>query len=46
VTYYLEIAGREVVVLEYQKTFDTVTDRNAEVYAEFEASAFSFLEEE
>ena len=46
VTYYLEIAGREVVVLEYQKTFDTVTDRNAEVYAEFEATAFSFLEEE
>ncbi len=46
VTYYLEIAGREVVALEYQKTFDSVPERAEEVYAEFEANAFSFLEEE
>jgi putative spermidine/putrescine transport system ATP-binding protein len=46
ITYYLEIAGREVVALEYQKGFESVPERNAELYAEFEATAFSVLEEE
>jgi len=46
VTYYVDVAGREVVVLEYPKSFETIPDRNTEVYAEFDASVFSFLEEE
>ena len=46
VTYYLDIAGREVIALEYEKTINAVPERGSEVYAEFEATAFCLLEQE
>ena len=46
ITYYLGVAGKELVALEYQKTLETILERGSEVFAEFEATAFSVLEEE
>jgi putative spermidine/putrescine transport system ATP-binding protein len=46
ITYYLDVAGKELVALEYQKTLEAIPDRGSEVFAEFEATAFSVLDEE
>jgi spermidine/putrescine ABC transporter ATP-binding subunit len=47
ITYYLETAaGRELVALEYQKTREAIPEKGAEVHAEFDANAFSVLEED
>lgn len=46
ITYYLDVAGKELVALEYQKTLEAIPEKGSEVFAEFEATAFSVLEEE
>ena len=46
ITYYLDVAGKELVALEYQKTLKAIPEKGSEVFAEFEATAFSVLEEE
>ena len=46
ITYYLDVAGKELVALEYQKTLEAIPERGSEVFAEFEATAFSVLDEE
>jgi len=46
ITYYLDVAGKELVALEYQKTLEAIPKKGSEVFAEFEATAFSVLEEE
>jgi ABC-type Fe3+/spermidine/putrescine transport system ATPase subunit len=46
ITYYLDAAGKELVALEYQKILEAIPEKGSEVFAEFEATAFSVLEEE
>lgn len=46
VLYFLDIEGKEVVALDYQKISSAVPQKGEEVYAEFEAAGFMFLDRE
>ena len=46
IQYFLEVANREMVTLDYQKAIGSLPRKGDSVFAEFESSSFMFLDKE
>jgi spermidine/putrescine ABC transporter ATP-binding subunit len=46
IQYYLEVANKEVMTLDYQKAVGSLPGKGDNVFAEFESSSFMFLDRE